>query len=189
MLGKRLYKTRMLNIFCLAIFAMVVIFINNFILETYTYEKFQADGRFKIVDVIQYHYRYPLEFVSFFFLVLAPAFYYTLIRGIRFHEKGFVFNRGIPFMNKVVPYSEVKTYKLLHPKHIVSIHTVKGDVFLVADNNVDRVIAILDQQNIQGDFGRDDYINLITNFKKFALVIIVFTFVVFLLKKMGVFAQ
>lgn len=189
MLGKKLYKTSMLNIFRLAILAIVIMFLNNFILETYTYEKFQADGRFKIIDVIQYHYRYPREFVTFFILVLAPAFYYTHIRGIRFHEKGFVFNRGLPFMNKVIPYTEVKTYKLLHPKHIVTIQTVKGDVFLVADNNVDRVIAILDQQNIQGDFGRDDYINLITNFKKFTFVVLGFTVVVFLLKKFGVFAQ
>jgi hypothetical protein len=189
MLGKRLYKTSMLNIFRLAILAVVIIFINNFILETYTYEKFRADGNFEIIDVIKYHYKYPLEFVTFFFLVLAPAIYYTLIRGVRFHEKGFVFNRGIPLMNKVVPYAEVKTYKLLHPKHIVTIHTHKGDVFLVADNSVDRVIAILDQQNIQGDFGRDDYINLITNFKKFTFVVLGFTIVVFLLKKIGIFAQ
>lgn len=188
MLGKKLYKTGMLNIFRLVILAIVIFFLNDFILETYTYEKFQADGRFKIIDVLQYHYSYPKEFVYFFFLILGPAFYYSLIRGVKFHEKGFVFNRGLPFMNRSVLYSDVKTYKLLHPKHIVTIHTHKGDVFLIADNSVERVIAILDQHNIPGDLARDDYTNLITNFRKFIIVVLSFTLIVFVLKKMGLFA-
>src|SRR6478736_6119047 len=116
MLGKKLYKSSMMNIFRLIILAIVIFFLNDFILDTYTYDKFQADGRFKIIDVIQYHYRYPQEFVTFFCLILIPAFYYSLVRGVRFHEKGFVFNRGLPFMNTTVQYDDIKTYKLLHPK-------------------------------------------------------------------------
>lgn len=189
MLGKKLYKSSMMNIFRLIILAIVIFFLNDFILDTYTYEKFQADGRFKIIDVIQYHYSYPQEFITFFFLILVPAFYYSLIRGVRFHEKGFVFNRGLPFMNTKVYYDEVKTYKLLHPKHIVTIHTHKGGVFLIADNSVERIIAILDQHNIQGDLARDDYANLITNFRKFIIIVLSFTLVVFILKKLGLFAR
>jgi hypothetical protein len=187
MLGKKLYKTSMLNLFRLIILAIVIFFLNDFILDTYTYEKFQAVGRFKILDVIDYHYRYPGESITFFFLIIVPAFYYALIRGVRFHEKGFAFNRGLPFMNKTVLYSDVKTYKLLHPKHVVTIHTKGGDVFLIADNTVERVIAILDQHNIQGDLAQDDYANLITNFRKFIIVVLSFTLVVFFLKKMGFF--
>jgi hypothetical protein len=189
MLGKKLYKTSMLNIFRLIILAIVIFFLNDFILDTYTYEKFQALRRFKILDVIEFHYRYPVEFITFFFLLIVPAFYYAFIRGVRFHEKGFVFNRGLPFMNKAVPYSEVKTYKLLHPKHVVTIHTIKGDVFLIADNTAERVIAILDQHNIKGDLAQDDYVRLITNFRKFIIVVLTFTLVVFLIKKSGLLAH
>ena len=92
-------------------------------------------------------------------------------------------------MNRKIMYEEVKTYKLLQPKHILTIHTHKGELFLVADNNIDRVIAILDQHDIQGDLARDDYVNLITNVRKFVLMVITFTMVVFFLKKLGLFAR
>ena len=189
MLGKKLYKTSMLNLFRLVILAIVIFFLNDFILNTYAYEKFQADGRFKIIDVIQYHYKYPYEFITFFFLIIAPAIYYSLIRGVRFFDKGFIFNRGLPFMNKTVVYEDVKKYKLLHPKHIVTIHTHKGDVFLIADNSVERVIAILDQHNIPGDLAMDDYANLITNFRKFIIVVLSFSLVVFVLIKLRILAH
>lgn len=187
MLGKKLYKSSMLNVFRLIVLAIVIFFLNDFILNTYTYEKFQADGRFKIIDVIQYHYKYPVEAIMFFFLIIVPAVYYAFIRGVRFHEKGFIFNRGLPFMNTTVLYSDVKTYKLLHPKHIVTIHTKKGHVFLIADNSAERIIAILDQHNIPGDLARDDYANLITNIRKFIIVVLSFTLFVFLLKRFGPF--
>lgn len=188
MLGKKLYKSSLLNIFRLMILVIVIFFVNDFILNTYTYDKFQADGRFKILDVFQYHYKYPREFISFFLLIIVPAFYYSFIRGVRFYEKGFIFNHGLPFMNKTVLYSEVKKYKLLHPKFILTIHTDK-DIFLVPDNSLERVIAILDQHNIQGNFGSEDFANLITNFRKFVMVVLSFTAVVFLLIKLGVFAR
>lgn len=189
MLGKKLYKTGMLNLFRLVILAIVIFFLNDFILDTYTYEKFQALRRFKILDVFEYHFKYPIEFISFFFLIIVPAIYYSLIRGVRFHEKGFSFNRGLPFMNKSVLYSDVKMYKLLHPKHVVTIRTNSDDVYLVSDNSIERVIAILDQHNIKGDLAQDDYVNLLTNVKKFIIVVLTFTVVVFVLKKLGVFAH
>lgn len=187
MLGKKLYKTGMLNIFRLIILAIVIFFLNDFILDTYTYEKFQELRRFKILDVLEYHYKYPNELITFFFLIIVPAFYYALIRGVRFHEKAFVFNRGLPFMNKTVPYEDVRTYKLLHPNLVVTIHTKSNDVYLIADNSVERVIAILDQHHIKGDLAQDDYANLITNFRKFIIVVLSFTFVLFIIKKLGFF--
>ena len=187
MLGKKLYKTSMLNLVRLGILAIFIFFFNDFYLETFTYEKFQADGRFKILDVIDYHYRYPHEFIIFFCLILIPAIYYGVIRGVRFHEKGFVYNRGLPFFNKAVLYSDIKTYKLLHPKKAISIHSKSGDIFVIADNTVERVIAILDQHNIQGDLAQDDYVRLISNYKKFMLMVIGFTVFVFVLKKLGLF--
>ncbi len=59
MLGKKLYKTSMLNEFRLIIVGLVIFFFNDFYLDTFTYEKFQAGGKFKILDVIMYHYFYP----------------------------------------------------------------------------------------------------------------------------------
>ena len=187
MLGKKLYKTSMLNLFRMGILAIFIFFFNDFYLETFTYEKFQADGRFKVLDVIDYHYRYPHEFITFFCLIFIPAIYYGVIRGVRFHEKGFVYNRGLPFFNKAVLYSDIKTYKLLHPKKAISIHSKDGDIFVIADNTVERVIAILDQHNIQGDLAQDDYVRLISNYKKFMLMVIGFTVFVFVLKKLGLF--
>lgn len=185
MLGKKLYKTSMLNIFRLGILAIVIFFFNDFYLDTFTYEKFQVLRRFQFLDVLHYHLKYPREFISFFCLILIPAIYYGLIRGIRFYEKGFVYNRGIPFMNRAVMYGDVKTYKLLHPNKAVSIHTHKGDVFVIADNTAERVVAILDQHNIQGDLAQDDYVRLISNYKKFLMMVIGFTVFVFLIKRLG----
>lgn len=185
MLGKKLYRTSMLNIFRMAILALVVFFFNDFYLDTFTYENFQLERRFKILDVINYHYRYPTEFITFFCLIIIPAVYYSFLRGVRLHEKGLVYNRGLPFFNKRVNYDDIKTYKLLHPKKAISIHTRSGEIFVIADNNVERVIAILDQQNIQGDLAQDEYVKLITNYKRFMMMVIFFAFSVFVMKKLG----
>lgn len=187
MLGKKLYKTSMLNLFRLAILAIVVFFFNDFYLDTFTYEKFQLAARFKILDVINYHFRYPHEFIVFFCLILIPAIYYGIIRGVRFYEKGFIYNRGLPFFNQAVQYSNLSTYKLLHPKKAISIHAKNGDVFVIADNNAERVIAILDQHNIQGDLAQDDYVRLITNYKRFMMMVIGFTVFIFVVKRLGLF--
>lgn len=188
MLGKKLYKTSMINIFRLIILAITIFFFNDFYLETFTYEKFQSFGRFKILDVIDYHLMYPHEFVTFFCLIIIPAVYYGFIRGARFHEKGFTYNRGLPFLNKAVPYEDITTYKLLHPKKAISIHSKKGDVYVIADNDAERVIAILDQHNIKGDLAQDDYVRLIANYSKFAMIVIVFTLFLFVMKKLELFA-
>lgn len=187
MLGKKLYKTSMLNEFRIVIFGLVIFFFNDFYLDTFTYEKFQAGGKFKILDVIMYHYFYPYEFITFFFLIIIPALYYGLFRGAKFCEKGFTFNRGLPFLNRSVLYSDIKTFKLLHPKKAISIHSKNGDIFVIADNSVERVIAILDQHNIQGDLAQDDYVKLISNYKMFMMMVIGFTVFVFAMKKLGLF--
>jgi len=188
MLGKKLYKTSMLNIFRLIILAITISFFNNFYLETFTYEKFQSGGHFRVLDVIEYHYNYPFEFISFFCLIIIPAVYYGFIRGVRFHEKGFVYNRGLPFFNKAVLYTEIKSYKLLHPNKAISIQSHKGDIFVVADNHTERVIAILDQHDIKGDLAQDDYVKLIANYGKFAMIVIAFTIFLFVSKRLGFFA-
>lgn len=185
MLGKRLYKTSMLNLFRIVVLAITIFFLNDLYLETFTYEKFQSIGRFKILDVLNHHLMYPNAAIMFFTLIILPAIYYCFIRGAGFYEKGFIFNRGIPFMNTTVLYEEVKYYKLLHPKVAIAIHTYNEDVFVIADNNAERVIAILDQHNIQGDLAQDDYVKLITSYKKFVVMLVSFTIAFFVFKRLG----
>ena len=177
----------MLNVFRLIVLLIVVFFFNDFYLETFTHENFQLEARFKILDVLHYHFRYPGEFITFFCLIIIPAVYYAFIRGVKFHEKGFIFNKGVPFLNVEIPYSDVKLYKLLHPEYAISVMTYSGDVFVIADNDMQRVIALLDQQNIKGNLARDDYTKLIANYRKFILVVLGFTAFLFILKKFGLF--
>jgi hypothetical protein len=167
--------------------AIALFFFNDFYLETFTYEKFQSIGKFKVLDVINYHFHYPTEFVTFFFLIIIPSIYYGLLRGVHFYEKGFVYNRGIPFLNRTIMYEEIKNYKLLHPQRAISIHSKQGDVYVIADNTAERVIAILDQHGIPGDLAQDDYVRLLANYKKFLMMVVAFTVFLFVIKKLGLF--
>lgn len=194
MLGKRLYKTSMLNLFRLMVLGVVIFFFNDFYLETITAPKFQAmlidlpNKTFiaRVLTFFKYHLTYPGDFFSFMGTIMVPAVYYAFIRGVRFHEKGFAFNRGIPFLNHNISYEDVKRYKLFHPKYAISMHLHNGDSFVIADNSVERVIAILDQHNIAGDLG-DDYAKLFTNFKRVLIFILSFTLLLFVIRKLGNF--
>lgn len=186
-MGKKLYKTSMLLVFKLIVLSVVVFFFNNFYLETFTHSKFDLDVGRSFLDVLNFHYRYPEDFIRFLFIIIIPAIYYAFFRGISFHEKGFVYNRGLPFMNRSVSYDSVASYKLLHPQLALSIHCKNGDVFLVADNSIERVIAILDQQNIPGNLAPDEFVRMITSYRKFLLVIIIVSLTLFVLKKIGLF--
>ena len=192
--GKRLYKTSMLNLFRLLVLAVVVFFFNDFYLETITAPNFQKmlielpNKSFfpRILTFFRYHYMYPRDLIAFMGTILLPAIYYAFIRGVRFHEKAFVFNRGIPFLNHTIKYEDVKRYKLFHPKYAISLHLHNGDSFVIADNSVERVIAILDQQNIEGDLA-DDYAKIFTNFKRVVIFVLCFTLMLFLIRKLGNF--
>jgi len=188
MLGKKLYKTSMLNLFKLVVLLVFMFFLNDFYLDTFTHEKFQLEAKFKIIDVLNYHFRYPKEFLYFFFLILVPCTYYSLIRGIKFYEKGFVFNRGLPFLSTTILYSQIDSYKILHPKYALSLTTKSGEIFIVADNSMERVLAIIDQQNIKGNLAGDEYVKMITNYRKFIFVVMTFTILLFILKKVGLFS-
>lgn len=195
MLGKKLYKTSMLNLFRLAVLAVVIFFFSDFYLETITAPKFQTmmieastQGFLaRVLTFFRYHYQYPRDLIAFLGTIIVPAVYYAFIRGVRFHEKGFAFNRGIPFLNHVISYEDVKRYKLFHPKYAISMHLKNGDSFVIADNSVERVIAILDQHNIPGDLG-DDYTKIFTNFKRVVLFVLCFTVLLFLIRKLGNFS-
>lgn len=185
----------MLNLFRLMVLAVVIFFFNDFYLETITSPKFQEmlielpNKSFfsRVLTFFRYHYTYPRDLFSFLGTIIVPAVYYAFIRGVRFHEKAFVFNRGIPFLNHTIKYEDVKRYKLFHPKYAISLHLHNGDSFVIADNSVERVIAILDQHNIAGDLG-DEYAKIFTNFKRVVIFVLSFTVLLFLIRKMGNFS-
>lgn len=193
MLGKKLYKTSMMNLFRVMVLAVVVFFFNDFYLQTISDESFQSMLRLpttfasRLMTFLKYHYQYPADFISFMLTIIVPAIYFAFIRGVRFHEKGFVFNRGVPFLDQTIDYAEVKNYKLLHPELAISLHTKSGDSFVIADNNVERVIAILDQHSIPGDLAQDEYVKMIANYRKLIIVGIIATVVIFIIRKLGLF--
>lgn len=190
MLGKKIYKTSMLNFFRVLLLAIVIFFINDLYLETLATPKFwellkdnTVTGR--TATFFSYNYKYPADFISFFLLIIVPAIYYGFIRGVSFHEKGFSFNRGLPFMTQKVMYEDVKSYKLLHAKLSISINTKNGDAFVVNDNAVERVIAILDQHNIQGDLANEEYVKIFKFIKSAIIFVCGFVFLLFVVRKLG----
>lgn len=182
MLGKKLYKTRTLDVIKFLVSVLMIFLINDFVLQTYTYDKIRILQNPDLWDVIKYHYRYPWELIIFFFLFLGPAFYYSFIRGTRFYEKGFIYNKGLPFLNTKVKYDNVNYYQLLHPKCLMLLKTQKG-FFLIADNSLERVIAILDQHDISGNLASEEYKKLILGLRRVIFIAITFTFVAFVTKK------
>jgi len=183
--GKKIYRTSMLAPFRFILLALVVFFYHSFYLSTFQEPKFLKDSSFTFWDVINFHYRYPFEFLSLSALVMIPVVYYGLIRGVRMYEKGYLFNQGLPFFNTWVPYEEVQQYKLLLPDSIIAIFTKSGEIHVVADGHIERVIALLDQHGIAGDLAQDAYVRLIQNVRRFFYVVVGFTALLFLVKRLG----
>ncbi len=183
--GKRIYRTSMLGVFRLVLLALILFFFNDFYLSTFQEPKFLAQGNLDFWAVCRFHWRYPTEFFSLAGLVLVPAFYYAFIRGVRFFEKGYLFNRGLPFFNTWVPYEDVKQYKLLLPNAILAVFTKSGDIHMVADGDIERVIALLDQHGVPGNLAQDEYVRLIKNMRKFVFVVLAFTALLYVVKKFG----
>jgi hypothetical protein len=185
--GKKLYKTSMLNSFRLFLFAVVLFFFHDFYLETYSEQKFIERADFTLMGVMKFYYAYPHEVIVLCLIVFLPAIYYGFFRGVSFFEKGILYNKGIPFLNVFIPYEKIKSYKLLYPDMIVSLKLETGEMYLIADNNLKRVIALIDQHEIPGNFAQDEYLTLIKNFKKYILVITVFTYALIIVRKFGIF--
>lgn len=183
--GKKIYRTALLAPFRLVMFALAFFFYRDFYLSTFQEPKFIERGSFAFLDVLEFHYRYPLEVAVLTALTLTPIIYYGFIRGARFYEKGYLFNQGLPFFNVWVPYEDIKQYKLLLPKSILAIFTKNGEIHVVADGNIERVIAVLDQHNVPGDLAQDAYVRLIQNVKKFFIVVLTFTIVLYAVSKFG----
>ena len=117
-LGKKLYKTSMLNGVRLFLLVLVFFFFRDFYLETYSEPKFIEMNNFSILGVAKFYYMYPHELIILCFMVFFPAIYYGFVRGTVFYSEGLTYNRGIPFLNTYIPYKRIKSYKLFSIKII-----------------------------------------------------------------------
>lgn len=102
-----------------------------------------------------FHKMYPHELIFYIITICIPAIYYGFIRGVRFYEDKVIINRGLPFFNMEIPFEDIGKFEIIHPKFFLSI-TRKDteDEILFTVNNVDRVLALLDQHNIKGQLGK-----------------------------------
>lgn len=188
-LGKKLYQsTAMPSIKIMAVIISVVLLLNLYF-QTFSDPVFIKTGSYSFTDIIDFHLKYPEEFIIYLCTIFIPSLYYGFIRGVRFYENGIVINRGLPFFNMNIPYSLITNFEVVNQKHFMSI-TRKDteDEYMFTVNNIDRVLAILDQNNIKGDLGavaKEDQ----TAHKKLILFFIVFGVVISLLQYSGFIRQ
>ena len=135
----------------MALVIIVVLFINLYVQTFYDPEfSQQAIQNFKAVAL--FHFKYPYDILPFIFFILVPCVYYGFIRGVTFFENGIIINRGLPFLNTEIPYSEIKDFEIIHSKLFMSINRKDtGEDILFAIKDVDRAVSIFDQNGISGD--------------------------------------
>ncbi len=79
MLGKRLYRTSMLNLFRLMILGVVIFFVNDFYLETLTNTSFLemvtpgASRLNRFMTFFGYHLKYPIDLINLLLVVFYPC--------------------------------------------------------------------------------------------------------------------
>lgn len=185
--GKKIYRTSMLYPVKWFLFALFLFFYHDLYLATFAELKFIESQDFSFLGVIQFHLKYPVEFITLTSLVLPSFLYYAFFRGVVFFEKGILYNKGIPFLNVWVPYSDCVSYRLVSPKSLIALTAKSGEVFLIGSNNMSRVIAALDQHEVKGELGTSEYIRLARNLKIFFYAVSVFTLSLYLCVRLGVF--
>lgn len=151
-LGKKVYKsTAITTIKVMAVVIIVVLFFNLCIQTFYDPEFSQLEVQ-DYMAMIKFHLKYPYDILPFIFFIFVPCFYYGFIRGVTFFENGMVINRGLPFVNAEIPYSEIKDFEIIHSKLFMSIKRKDtNEDILFAIKDVDRAVSIFDQNGIQGD--------------------------------------
>ena len=106
-LGKRLYKSTALKEFKLVYMGIAALLLVNLVLQTYSNTLFVENFAKSFSGVVDFHLKYPEDFLIYCFTILFPAIYYSFIRGIVFYEKGMTINRGFPFFNRSFLYSNI----------------------------------------------------------------------------------
>lgn len=188
-LGKKLYhSTAMPSIKVMAIIISIVLFLNLYF-QTFNDKIFIESGSFHFMDVINFHLFYPEGFLLYVLTILIPAIYYGFIRGVRFFEKGMVINKGLPFFNMVIPYESIYRFEIINQKHFMSVTSKDTeDDYMFTVNKMDRVLAILDQNHIQGDLGEAAKQDLSAH-RKLILFFLIMGIVVSLIQYSGLIRQ
>lgn len=186
-IGKKLYRSAALLEFKIVFILIAAWVLVNLYFKTYSDPDFIEFGAGGFIDVVKFHYRYPVQFIGFTFGTLVPAIYYSFIRGIVFFEEGVVINRGIPLLNHCVEYKDIKSYKIVHPKYLMSIKRKDLDEdLLFTVQEIDRVVAIFDQHDIPGDLSHTEISLNNTVSRKLLFIAIIFGVVVSILQYTGV---
>jgi hypothetical protein len=189
-IGKKLYRSTALIEFKIIFLSIASWVLINLYFKTYSDPDFIAGGYNSFDDVVQFHMIYPAQFIGFIIGTLIPTLYYSFIRGIVFFETGVVINRGVPFFNQSVNYSDIESFKIVHPRFLISIKRKdihEETLFTIRD--VDRVVAIFDQHAIQADLGAvvDESRRSVS--RKLILSFIIFGTVVSILQYTGVMIE
>lgn len=169
----------------LVLFVFVILLFNLYA-QTVNDPNFVKWSDRSFIGVLRFHLFYPEELVSFLITVFLPAVYYGIIRSFRFFEHGIILNRGLPFFNRVLLYTQIKSYKIVHPKYLLSItRNDTEDEILFSVTNIQRAMAILDNHNIVGDLGDKEFKKTVSGNKKFAISVIIFAIIVFFFQYFG----
>lgn len=173
-IGKKLYKSSALIQFKITFLVIALWVFVNLYFKTYSDPDFIDAGGGDLLDVISFHYQYPVQFIGYLVGTLTPAIYYAFIRGIVFFEEGVVINRGIPFLNHCIQYSNIDSFKIIHQKYLMSLKRKDLDEeLLFTVREIDRVVAIFDQHGIKGDLGKvSDTSNRSINIKLLYIAIV-----------------
>lgn len=172
----------------MAMLISIVLLLNLFF-QTFGDEAFQKMGDLSLMGVIKFHIFYPYELIMYLCTIFIPAIYYSFIRGVRFHEHGIIVNRGLPYFNFTILYKDISKYEILQSNHFLSITSmVTEDDYMFTVNDLDRVLAILDQHNINGDLGKSAAGDRAAH-KKLALFILIVGVLVSLIQYSGFIRQ
>jgi len=155
-LGKKLYKSTALKQFKAVYLGIAIFLLGNLLLQTLGDPTFKAEFEQTFSGVVAFHLRYPEDFFLYLVTIFIPSIYYSFIRGIVFCENGLIINRGFPFFNRSVLYQNICAYRVIHRKYLMGVKRSDIDeefVFTIRD--IDRVIAIFDQHNIEGELGKE----------------------------------
>ena len=184
-LGKKIYHSRALGSVKWIVTSVSLILLSNLFFQTLNDAQFLDQGDKSFRAIWSYHLFYPQELIIFILSVFIPAIYYGYIRGVRFYEKGLIFNRGLPFFNMTVHYNNIKSYEVLNEKHLISITLADSkDDLMFSVGNLDRVVALFDQSGIQGDLGSSASSDYKAK-KKLVLVVMIFGVLAALLQYSG----
>ena len=189
-IGKKLYRSTSLIQFKIVFILIAVWVLLNLYFKTYSDPDFLAKGWTSFDDVLTFHKVYPVQVIGYLLGTLIPAFYYAFFRGIVFFEKGLVINKGLPFLNHSIDYDNIESFKVIHPKFLMSLKRKDtGEEILFTLRDIDRVIAIFDQQGIDGQLHDGTSFEGFTLNKKIVLISIIFGTIVSILQYTGVMIE